>query len=80
MSVRSGRDLTSGAVTEPGLVPSDATAVAYNVTIDRAVGVGFLTVAPGYATGPKASSVNWTETGQTTANAGIVQVDAAGAV
>lgn len=80
ISVRSGRDLISGAVTEPGLVPADATAVAYNVTVDRTVGVGFLTVTPGFSTGPKASSVNWSQSGQTNANAGIVQVDAGGTV
>lgn len=80
LSVRSGRDLTTGAVTAPSLVPPEATAVSYNVTITRTVGSGFLTVAPGDSTEAKASSINWTETAQTIANAGIVKVDGDGAV
>lgn len=80
LSVRQGRDLATGAVTVANLVPNDATAVAYNVTVDQTVGAGFLTVAPGDSTGPKASSVNWNENGQSVANAGIVPVDGDGAV
>jgi hypothetical protein len=80
VSVRTGRDIFTGAVTEVGLVPDDATAVAYNVTVDRTIGTGFLTVSPGYATAPKASTINWTESGQTVANAGIVQIDEFGRV
>lgn len=78
VSVRTGRDIVTGAVTEFGLVPDDATAVSYNVTIDRTNGIGFLTVSPGYATSPKASTINWTEEGQTIANSGIVQIDTFG--
>ena len=80
LSVREGRDLTTGTVTEGGLVPVEATAVSYNVTITRTVGNGFLTVAPGDAAVAKASTINWTESGQTIANAGIVQIDGDGAV
>lgn len=80
LAVTAGRDLTSGVITDADLVPVEATAVSYNVTIARTIGSGFLTVAPGDATVAKASSINWTETGQTIANAGIVKVDGDGAV
>lgn len=79
-SVRAGRDLTSGGVIDANLVPADATAVAYNVTVTRTIGSGFLTVSPGDATAAKASSINWTADGQTIANAGIVKLDGDGAV
>lgn len=80
LSVRSGRALDTGAITDAFLVPVEATAVSYNVTITRTIGAGFLTVAPGDSTEAKASSINWTEDGQTIANAGIVKVDGDGAV
>lgn len=80
LSVRSGRDLTSGAVFDSNLVPAEATAVSYNVTVTRTIGSGFLTVAPGDAAVARASSINWTEVGQTIANAGIVKIDGDGAV
>lgn len=80
LSVRSGRDLDAGAVIDANLVPADATAVSYNVTVTRTTGSGFLTVAPGDADVAKASSINWTTAGQTIANAGIVKIDGDGAV
>lgn len=80
LSVRAGRNLTNGAVIDRNLVPAEATAVAYNVTITGTTGSGFLTVAPGDAAAAKASSINWTDAGQTIANAGIVKVDGDGAV
>ncbi len=80
INVRTGRDLSTGAPTEFGLVPPEATAVAYNLTVVRTVGAGFATLAPATADRAKASSINWTQSGQTIANAGIVQVDGGGSL
>ena len=80
LSVRDGRDIASGGVTEPALVPFDASAISYNLTIARTVGNGYLSIAPGDAPRAKASSINWTGDAQTMANAGIVKIDGSGNV
>lgn len=79
-SVQSGHDLQSGGVIDGSLVPFDATAVAYNLTVVRTINSGFLSIASGDAAVARASAVNWTATGQTVANAGIVPVDVNGNV
>lgn len=75
VSVADGRDLVSGAVDSPGLVPEGATAITYNLTVVGTVGAGFISVAPGSAATFGASSINWTTSGTTIANAGVVQLD-----
>jgi len=75
VSVADGRDLDTGAVTRAGLVPEDATAITYNLTITATVGSGFVAVAPGSATTFGASAINWSTSGTTIANAGLVQLD-----
>lgn len=76
ISVADGRDLDSGAVTETAIVPVGARAVAYNLTVDGAVGKGFLSVTPGTSTTFKSSAINWGPLTTVVANAGIVTVDA----
>ena len=75
VSVADGRNPTTGAVTRAGLVPDGATAITYNLTIDRTVGSGFLALAPGSASSSDASSINWTSGGTIVANAGVVKLD-----
>ena len=72
VSVADGRNLTTGAVTVPGLVPAGARAIAYNVTVVDTEGRGFVSVNPGDVTAFAASSINWATAGQVVANAGIV--------
>lgn len=76
VSVADGRNLDSGAVTLADIVPVGATAVTYNLACTQTVGFGFLTVAPGDATGFSAASINWTTSGLDISNAGTVKIDA----
>ncbi|HUP72925.1 MAG TPA: hypothetical protein VM282_07740, partial [Acidimicrobiales bacterium] len=62
-----------------GGVPSDATAVVLNVTVDGAEGTGFVTVFPCGGSPPLASNVNYVA-GQTVANAVTVTVGVLGRV
>ncbi len=59
VGVSKGRDVNTGAITDPNLVPPEATAVAYNVTAINTTGSGYLSVEPGTSTDPKSSAVNW---------------------
>jgi len=80
LSVRDGRDIESGNVFDADIVPFDATAISYNLTIVDTVGSGFLAVTPGDVSALRASTINWTVTNQTLANAGIVKIDRSGFV
>jgi hypothetical protein len=60
-------------------VPLDATAVALNITVDGALGLGFFTVFPCASTPPDASSLNYVA-GLTVANSVTVGVGQGGAV
>jgi len=75
VSVADARDLTTGAVTRPGLVPEGATAITYNITVANTVGSGFVAVTPGSSTDFEASSINWSASGSIVANAGLVKLD-----
>lgn len=55
-------------------VPVHSTAIAYNVTVTDTRGAGFLAVAPAGQAVPLSSTVNWTGSGQTLANATMVGV------
>jgi hypothetical protein len=70
---------TSRAVTVAGVggVPLDAEAVVLNVTVTTTTAGSYLTVSPGGAARPLASSLNW-EPGQTVANAVTARVGDAG--
>lgn len=76
VSVADGRDVVTGAVTVPGLVPDGATAIVYNLTVDQTVGPGYLQVTPGAETGITASTINWTESGTSLANTSMVGIGA----
>jgi hypothetical protein len=71
----------SRAVTVAGVagVPSDATAVALNVTVTDTTASGFLTAWPAGTPRPLASSLNWTA-GETIPNAATVGVGSGQAV
>jgi hypothetical protein len=73
VSVANARNITTGAVVA-ALVPSNATAVAYTLTVANTVGQGFLAVNPGGVTAVTASSINWSATGQLLANTGVVKL------
>lgn len=75
ISVADGHDLTTGLVNAANAVPAGSTAVAYNLTVTATQAAGFLTLAPGTATGITASSINWAGDGLNLANGAIVAVD-----
>jgi hypothetical protein len=75
ISVADGHNILTGLVDAPNSVPVGSTAVAYNLTVTGTLTSGFLTLAPGTATGITASSINWSGDGQNLANGAIVAVD-----
>jgi hypothetical protein len=62
----------TGVVTLSNAIPVGAKAVSYNLTVTNTVGTGNIDVLPGGSTTITGSSINWTGTGQTIANGGIV--------
>lgn len=76
VSVADGHTL-AGAVNAANVVPTGATAVAYNITITQTVGSGFLSVTPGNATDITTSAINWASSGLNLANGLIVGLDTA---
>jgi hypothetical protein len=58
------------------VVPSGATAVAYNITVVRPQEAGHLRVMPGDVVTTEASTINWTMVGDVIANGLTVRVDA----
>lgn len=75
ISVASGRNTTTGAVTVTDFVPAGATAIAANVTVASVAGGGFLACNPGGTTEVTASTINWTAPGQVLANGVILALD-----
>jgi hypothetical protein len=67
ISVADGRNLTTGAVTVPNLVPPGTKAVALNLTVANGTGPGTVALTPGGAATYSASAVNF-EAGQRIAN------------
>jgi hypothetical protein len=67
----------SATVASSNVVPTGATAVAVNLTITDTTGAGFLFLAPGTASAVTASSINWSASGTTVANALVVPLDSA---
>ncbi|MEQ1702939.1 MAG: hypothetical protein ABMA25_22765, partial [Ilumatobacteraceae bacterium] len=66
----------NGAIAFANIVPSFATAIAYNLTVVNTVGTnGYLAVNPGGITAVSASAINWNASGQTLANASVVQIN-----
>ena len=68
IDVSAGRNLTTGVIETANLIPVAATALQYTITITGTVGSGFVAVTSIGATGFKASSINWSQSGQTVAN------------
>lgn len=66
----------AGALTTQNIVPTGATAIAYNLTVTGATGPNFVAVTPGDATSFTASAINFNGTSDV-ANAGIVSLDGA---
>ena len=78
--IGAGGPLGNGAprrvnVTAGGLVPAEATAVAYTLTQTGTVGRGVLTVAPAGQVRPAVSNINWFQNNQTSANSSVVGID-----
>lgn len=59
----------AGTVDAPNLVPAGATAISVNVTLTATMGGGYLTLYPAGVATPTASTINWSATGQSLANA-----------
>ena len=74
VSVADAHDL-NGIVTTADVVPAGATAIAYNLTVTRTSGQGFLSANPGDATAITSSSINWFGENQDIANGLIVALD-----
>ena len=74
VSVADAHDL-NGVVTTADVVPPGATAIAYNLTVTRTSGQGFLSANPGDATTITSSSINWFGENQDIANGLIVALD-----
>lgn len=75
VSVANGIDLTTGVVSLTDVVPAGATAIAYNLTVVDTGGSGFLAVTAGSSTTFRASSINWSASGQILANGQLAPLD-----
>ena len=76
VGVQNAHDITTGAVLLTDVVPTGATAVAFNITAVGTTDRNFLAVAPGDATTYTASTLNWLGANAVTANASISKIDA----
>lgn len=70
--VADARDAATGDVVESGAVPADATAIAFNLTVARTVGRGYLSVTPAPTPDPPASTINWATDDSVIANSSLV--------
>ena len=75
VSVKDGRNQTTGAITVADAVPAGATAVTFNVTATATTGGNFLAIAPGDAASTDVSTVNWSTADASIANASVVKLD-----
>jgi hypothetical protein len=76
VSVANKYNVSTGALVTSNVVPSGATAIAYNLTVVNTVGTnGFLAVNDGGNTTVAASIINWTAPGQTIANSSVVKLN-----
>ena len=62
----------SGAVTQTNAIPPGVKAVSYNLTVTTTVGPGNIDLLPGASTTITSSSINWSGSGVTVANGGII--------
>ncbi|MEI8238270.1 MAG: hypothetical protein WCI22_02520 [Actinomycetota bacterium] len=75
VSVADGRNAATGAVSTANVVPAGATAVTFNLTVTATVSSGFLSVMPGGISVSSSSTVNWTTSNTTVANASVVKLN-----
>ena len=75
VSMAAGRDLATGAVTAPAVLPVGAAAVVFNATVAATTSAGFLAVVPGDASSSPVSTLNWSAPETVRANGSIVGVD-----
>ena len=73
VSVANARNVATGAIIG-AVVPANATAIAFTLTISDTAGQGYLAVNPGGTTVVSASTINWFGAGQILANTGVVKV------
>ena len=76
ISIKDGRDITTGNVDLPDLIPAGATAITANVTVVSTVNAGFLAVNPGGVTTVSAATVNWFASGQILNNGVNITINA----
>lgn len=74
VSLKDAIDLNTGAVTQANALPAGATGVMFNFTCTGTVAGGFLAVTPGDASAFAVSTINWSASGQTFANATFVKL------
>ncbi len=74
ISVKDSRS-GNGTVVTADAIPAGTTAVAFNITVASPTGINYLVIAPGGATLPETSIVNFIA-GQNVANASVVGVNA----
>lgn len=74
IDVSAGRNLTTGAIETANLVPPKATALQYTITVTETAGAGFVAVTSIKATGYRASSINWSAAGQSSANSTMAKL------
>lgn len=65
-------DPVSGGVTVSGAIPQGVKAVSYNLTVTTTVGPGNIDLLPGASVTITSSSINWSGSGVTVANGGII--------
>lgn len=76
ISVANGHDEKGAEIrSQVGLIPANATAVTYNITVAQPEGSNFIAVTPAGLSGYNASSINFTEDSGNIANAGTVSVN-----
>lgn len=75
VSVKDSRLEATGGLLTADVVPAGAKAVAYNLAVTDTVGGGFLAIADGGAASTETAAINWSTSGISLSNAGIVQVD-----
>jgi hypothetical protein len=80
VAIRDARDPVTGAVMQPGVVPDDATAIVFNLTVARTTGRGYLSVTPDPTTDPATSTVNWASDDAVVANSSMVGLGGGGTV
>ena len=69
------RALDTGLPIQQDVVPPGATAIAYNLTVTRTTGQGYLSVEPGGTVEPGGSAINWSPGLASIANASVVKLD-----